>query len=245
MKIRPYARSLRLHAELALELIAQARAAYPAPQQYPVVYTPTDELPSNPTTLREPTSLDALELGARRLDFIGLKFELSDQMAADYALAQQSALSTDRHTRSDVTHEFGEINNRVDGRLRDIKDEYALLRGLYSQLWLRTNRPYSLRPVLEHYDNTIYLWLNRIDEFHNAQLQWSETHTLPSAAELGIPPPPPAPVASPSPTPGTAPAVPPPSSTPNPAPPVPAPSSVPVAVPPPAANPAPATPSPK
>jgi hypothetical protein len=228
MKIRPYAHSLRLHAEHALELIALARAAYPAPQQYPVVYTPTNELPSNPTTLREPTSLDALELGARRLDFIGLKFELSDQMATDYALAQQSALSTDRHTRSDVTHEFGEINNRVDGRLRDLKDEYSLLRDLYSQLWLRTNRPYSLRPVLEHYDNTIYLWLNRIDEFHNAQLQWSETHTLPSAAELGIPAPPPAPVPMPMPAPGSTPPAP--ASSP-------APSTTPA--------PAPATPSPK
>ncbi|HEX4156029.1 MAG TPA: glycoside hydrolase family 20 zincin-like fold domain-containing protein [Acidobacteriaceae bacterium] len=225
-KVRPYSRTLRMHAELALQLIAQARAAYPAPQTYHVVYTPTDELPSNPTSLREPNAIDALELGARRLDFIGLKFELSDQIASDYALAQQDTLSTDPHTRRDVTHEFSEIDDRVDGRLRDIRDEYSLLRDLYSQLWLRTNRPYSLRPVLEQYDSAIGLWITRMSKLHDAQLQWGETRTLPSATDLGIPAPPPPPISpstppapgsapSPTTTPGSAPVSPqPPRSTP-------------------------------
>ncbi|HEY1610873.1 MAG TPA: family 20 glycosylhydrolase [Paraburkholderia sp.] len=205
-KIRPYTHELRMHAEHAMELIAQARAAYPAPATEPVVYSPTNELPSNPTSLRETNAIDALELGARRLDFIGLKFQLSDEMAADYALAQTDALSTDRHTRGQVNREFGEIDNRVDGRLRDIRDEYALLRGLYSQLWLRTNRPYSLRPVLEHYDSTVGLWQARMDSFHDAQLQWGESRMLPTPAELGIPaPPPPAPVTAPSTVPSSVP----------------------------------------
>lgn len=196
-KIRPYARELRLHAERALDLIAQARAAYPAPTKYPVVYTPTDELPSNPTTLREPTAIDALELGARRLDLIGLKFELSDQIAEDYALAQTDSTSDDRHTRLQVTHEFGEINNRVEGRLRDIRDNYALIRDLYSQLWLRTNRPYALRPVLGRFDATDALWLSRSEKMTAAQHQWYATHVLPSAADLGVPPAPPAPATQP------------------------------------------------
>src|SRR5581483_4822810 len=89
-KIRPYSHELRMHAEHALELIAQARAAYPAPPR-PVVYSPTEELPSNPTTLREPNAIDALELGARRFDFIGEKFQLADEMAAGYARAQADA----------------------------------------------------------------------------------------------------------------------------------------------------------
>ncbi|HVG26508.1 MAG TPA: hypothetical protein VM865_02795, partial [Acidobacteriaceae bacterium] len=56
--------------------------------------------------------------------------------------------------------------------------------------WLRTNRPYGLRPVLEHYDYTIGVWLARMDKVRSAQRQWGDSHTLPSAAEVGIPAPP-------------------------------------------------------
>ena len=69
---------------------------------------------------------------------------------------------------------LGEITS-VNGRIQDIKDGYSLLRDLYTQGWLRTNRPYALRPVLEHYDYTIALWLARMDKFRTAQRQWSET----------------------------------------------------------------------
>lgn len=189
-KIRPYTHELRMHAEHALDLIAQARAAYPAPLS-PVVYTPTNELPSNPTTLRETNAIDALELGARRFDFIGEKFQLADEMAEAYAQAQADATSDDRKQRVQVSRELSDING-VNGRIQDIKDGYSLIRDLYSQTWLRTNRPYALRPVLEHYDQTIGIWLDRMDKVRSAQRQWAATHTLPGAAQLDIPAPPPA-----------------------------------------------------
>jgi len=198
-KIRPYTHELRMHAEHALDLIAQARAEYPA--AYPpvaVVYTPTNELPSNPTTLRETDAIDALELGARRFDFIGEKFQLADEMAEAYERAQVDATSDDRKQRGQVSRELSDING-VNGRIQDIKDGYSLIRDLYSQLWLRTNRPYALRPVLEHYDETIGIWLDRMDKVRSAQRQWGDTHTLPSAAELDIPmPPPSAPASNPA-----------------------------------------------
>ncbi|HVG26824.1 MAG TPA: family 20 glycosylhydrolase, partial [Acidobacteriaceae bacterium] len=90
-KIRPYTHDLRIHAEHAMQLIAEARAAYPAATSKPVVYSRTEQLPSNPTTLREADAIDALELGARRFDFIGLKFQLADEMAQGYARAQADA----------------------------------------------------------------------------------------------------------------------------------------------------------
>jgi hypothetical protein len=233
-KLRPYLHELRLHAERALDLIAQARAAYPPAQpattpgaasRYPEpsgsgllgseevsgalapqgTLDPRYLLPTDPTSLRHPNAIDALELGARRIDFIGLKFELSDQIAQDYALALSDSTSDDRHTRLQVTHEFGEINNRVEGRLRDIRDNYALMRDLYSELWLRTNRPYSLRPVLQQFDSASALWLSRMDKVHDAQLQWTQTHTLPGATDLGIPPAPPAPTPTQPATPSTTP----------------------------------------
>ena len=185
VKLRPYVSALRLHAETAMTLIAQARAAYPGPITA-TVYSPTNELPSNPTTLRETDAIDALELAARRLDLIGLKFQLSDEIAEGYARAQNDARAPDKKTRLMVSRELEDINS-VDGRIQDIKDSYSLLRDLYSQSWLRTNRPYALRPVLEHYDYTIGIWLARMDKVKSAQRQWSNTRTLPSAAEAGVP----------------------------------------------------------
>ena len=213
-KIRPYTHELRMHAERAMDLIAQARAAYPATAK-PVVYSPTNELPSNPTSLREVNAIDALELGARRFDFIGEKFQLADEMADAYARAQADATSTDRKTRGQVSRELSDING-VNGRIQDIKDGYSVIRDLYSQLWLRTNRPYALRPVLEHYDYTIGIWLTRMDKVRSAQRQWSDSHTLPAAADLEIPAPAPATAAPPAGTPSTTPAAQP--TTPIPAP---------------------------
>ncbi len=184
-KMRPYNHELRMHAEKAMQLIAEARAAYPAPYK-PVVYSEANWLPSNPTTLRETDAIDALELGARRMDFIGEKFQMADEMATAYAAAKVDELSKDRKIHAHAAHEVGDINS-TDGKLQDIKDSYALIRDLFAQSWLRTTRPYALRPVLEHYDYTIGIWLGRMDKVRSAQRQWGDTRTLPTADELGIP----------------------------------------------------------
>ena len=193
-KIRPYTHDLRLHAERALTLIAQARAAAPAPPKAFTAsippYNPADAYPSNPTSLRETDAIDALELGARRMDFIGLKFQFADEIAEGYQRAYAAQGSTDRKDRQSVSRELSDING-TNGRIADIRDKYSLLRDLYQQAWLRSNRPYALRPVLEHYDYTIGLWLARSDKLRAAQRQWADSHTIPSAAELGIPAPPP------------------------------------------------------
>ncbi len=181
--VRPVLHDLRMHAEKALDLIAQARAAYPATEL--TVYSPTNQLPSNPTTLRETDAIDALELGARRLDFIGLKFQLADEMSQAYTRALSDSISTDKTVRSQTSRELGDING-VNGRIQDIKDGYSLIRDLYQQLWLRTNRPYGLRPVLEHYDYTIGLWLARMDKARTAQRTWDNSRSLPSATDTGL-----------------------------------------------------------
>ena len=200
VKIRPYTHELRLHAERALTLIADSRAAYPAPSPEPTrnpgapsiapfamggseILTPTNQLPANPTTLHHPDAIDALELGARRLDFIGLKFQLADEIAQGYTRAQ-SAAAGGNHRQAST--ELSNIRG-IDGRLRDLIDGYSLLRDLYQQAWLRSNRPYALRPVLEHYDATIQLWLQRNEKFRSAQRQYSDLKSLPPATDLGLP----------------------------------------------------------
>jgi len=206
-EVRPWTHDLRMHAEAALTLIAQARAVA-GPRMTPVsTQTVQTDVGSTSTqydagkygaatsNLREPDAIDAMELGARRMDFIGLKFQLADEMAAGYARALADSVSTDRKTRASVSREISDIYS-LNGRIEDIRDGYALLRDLYESAWLRSNRPYWLRNNLEQYDYAIQIWLARADKVHSAQRQWTENKTLPSAEEMGIPP---APILPPTP----------------------------------------------
>ena len=165
--IRPYTSELRLHAEKAIVLTRQARMT---------------------ANLRELDALDALELGARRMDLIGLKFQVSDEIATYYDLAYKSQNSTDKKERAQVASSLGAING-VNGKLQDMRDGYSLTRDLYEAAWLKSNRPYWLHNNLARYDLTTQLWLSRIDKVRSAQRQWTNSKSIPTAAEIGIPAP--------------------------------------------------------
>ncbi|HWZ52631.1 MAG TPA: beta-N-acetylhexosaminidase [Granulicella sp.] len=194
-QIRPFTHDLRLHAEAALTLIAQARAAAglkplaaDAPGATGTFYDPL-LFGAASSNLENPDAIDAMELGARRMDFIGLEYQLADEIAEGYQRAYTLQNATDRKQRDAVSREISDING-INGRIEDIRDTFSLLRDMYEAAWLRSNRPYALRPVLEHYDYTIGIWLGRSDRLRSAQRQWNDTHTLPPAADLGLPLPP-------------------------------------------------------
>ena len=170
VKLRPVMSELRLHAERAIALIAEARAAARLDKG----------------RLENPEALDALELGARRIDFVGLKFQASDESAALYGQAQ--ALAGDKSRWSEVGERLGTIGS-INGRLEDIRDGYTQLGELYKQAWLRDNRPYWLQNNLTHYDVAAQLWVGRGEHWNLVQHQWWDTHTLPTAAEAGLPEP--------------------------------------------------------
>jgi hypothetical protein len=167
-KIRPVLKDLRLHAERAITLLAEARGA--AKQDH-------RELANN-------EALDALELGARRIDFVGLKFQNADECVALYN--QALSLAGDK-SRWDEVDTLLETIGSANGRLQDNRDGYALLGGLYRQAWLRVNRPYWLENNLARYDASAQLWIQRGDRWRLVEEQWSDKHTLPSAAEAGLP----------------------------------------------------------
>jgi hypothetical protein len=188
-EIRPYTHELRLHAEAALTLIAQARAAAgsrPVPASALGTFYDAAVYGAASSNLAEPDAVDALELGARRMDLIGLDFQLSDEIVEGYQRAFVMQTTTDRKQRAAVARELSDING-INGRIEDIRDTYALLRDMYESAWLASNRPYALRPVLEHYDYTVGIWQARSDRLRSALRQWNDTHTLPAAAELGLP----------------------------------------------------------
>jgi hypothetical protein len=160
-KLLPILKDVRLYAENAITLIAEARAANP---------------------LRQQDALDALALGARRIDFIGMKFQFADEIAHAYADAYSEAATPHSRAFSDLV----EISN-ANGRCQDLRDGYTLTRELFSQAWLRDNRPYWLQNVLAQYDMATQLWIARARQFDTLRAQLSKTHTLPKAEEIGVP----------------------------------------------------------
>ena len=163
-RIRPALHDVRVLAESALVAIADARREQPA--------------------LRESDALEAMALGARRIDFIGMKFQFADEIAAMYARA--AASDTSRDGRVNAGRELSDING-ANGRLQDLRDGYTLTKALYEQAWLRENRPYWLGNVLARYDQATQLWLDRIDRVTAARREWSRTRRLPPSDSLGIP----------------------------------------------------------
>jgi hypothetical protein len=162
-KLLPVAPELRRHAEQAIVLLAQARSANPG--------------------LKEQEALTAMDLGARRLDLIGMKFELSQEIADGYkqVLAHQH----------DKTH-AGEANNILEeisggnGRCQDLRDAYSALKDEYSRVWLGENRPYWLGNVTVRYDLVIQEWQRRGNLFLEADGDFQNGNELPPMSAFGM-----------------------------------------------------------
>ncbi len=160
-QMRPYNRQMRIAAESALVLIAEAREA---------------------GGLRNTDALDAMELGARRLDFIGMKFQLADEISKLYTHALDTVA-----VGGNPSHDLGEIASTINSRMQDLRDGYVLTKELYERSWRAENRPYWLGNVTNRYDLSAQLWIQRFDKLVQARNQYNRTKKLPSNEEQGIP----------------------------------------------------------
>ena len=129
-------------------------------------------------------ALDAMELGARRIDFIGYKFQAAAECATLYSRAQ--AIAGDK-TRWDEVSEMLENIGSNNGRFEDMRDGYALLGQLFEQAWRRDNRPYWLANNTARYDRAAQMWVGRAAQWQLVTDRWDTTHTLAPAAEVGLP----------------------------------------------------------
>lgn len=160
-KVRVAAPDLRVHAESASVLIAQARRLQPR--------------------LREQDALDAMDMGARRLDLIGMKFQFAEEMVKAYAAAIDPARTTP------VTWiDLADISG-INGRLQSMREAYVLGRELYERSWRAENRPYWIHNVLARYDAAIQLWWNRSQMADAARREFGRTRKVPPPERMGIP----------------------------------------------------------
>jgi hexosaminidase len=164
VRILPVAHELRLHAETAMELIAKAK---------------------NQPHTQNLEALEAMELGARKMDFIGEKFQLTQEMLDEYSemLSEQND-----QTKHDEIMDKSFLITGNNGQCQDLRDGYGLLRDLYREAWLRENRPYWLDNVSAQYDLNMQLWIRRgtmIREVANAFDKGGKL-TLPEEWEIPV-----------------------------------------------------------
>ncbi len=134
--------------------------------------------------LENPEALDAMELGARRIDFIGYKFQAAQDCINMYAKAQSAAGDNQRWREvSEALYTIGSNN----GRLEDIRDGYSQIGQLFHDAWLRDNRPYWLANNMARYDRATQMWIGRGIAWQNVIEHWHSTHTLQPASEIGMP----------------------------------------------------------
>ena len=133
-------------------------------------------------TLRERDALDAMDMGARRIDFIGMKFQLADEIVRHYQAALDSVAKG-----APPTHDLTEIASQINSRTQDLRDGYVLGRELYEQSWNAENRPYWLGNVTNRFDLATQTWIKRIDQFNQVRAQYGRTKRLPSLEEMGLP----------------------------------------------------------
>jgi len=168
-KIRPALSELRKDAELAITLVAEARA----------------DAKAEGRALENEEALDALELGARRIDFIGAKFQETDESIAIFNEAREMV---DTNTRTKEVSAMLENVGSNNGKIEDMRDGYTQLGELYKRAWLRDNRPYWLDNNLRRYDRAAELWIGRGDRWQSQVVQqWWDTKTLPLPEAVGFP----------------------------------------------------------
>jgi hypothetical protein len=124
-----------------------------------------------------------MDLGARRLDLIGMKFELAQLITQSYA---QAAAQHDK-TRSNATLSLLDDISSNNGRCQDLRDAYSAIRNEYSQVWLSENRPYWLNNVTVRYDLEIERWQSRAGQFAQSTRDWQNGKDLPAPSALGLP----------------------------------------------------------
>jgi hypothetical protein len=157
-KALPAARELRLAAERALASLYRNRGKARA----------------------NADTMDYLIFAAMRLDLLGMKIQFANEISKYYWDAYLNMSD-----RARVRHDLNEITS-INARLEDLRDATTRLRAMYSDLWLKENRPYWLGNVQVRYDNLASLFQSRIQSVQAAQRQYAQQQVLPTPQQMGF-----------------------------------------------------------
>jgi hypothetical protein len=128
--------------------------------------------------IREKTVLEAMELGARRLDWLAAKFQYSDIIAGAFARAAADSANGRRYLQDLMG---------MNGTMQDMRDGFALTRDLFERAWRNENRPYWMTNALARFDAEIIRWIDRSKKMDELMRRWTRDRIMPRAADMGIP----------------------------------------------------------
>ncbi|HWP41592.1 MAG TPA: glycoside hydrolase family 20 zincin-like fold domain-containing protein [Blastocatellia bacterium] len=154
----PVAKELRLAAERALESLYRHRAKARMNQE----------------------TLDCLIFAALRLDLLGMKIQFASEISNFYWDAYLNM-----GDRSRVLRNLNEITS-INARLEDLRDATTRLRAMYSDVWLKENRPYWLGNVLVRFDHLASRFQAKIQDVKAARDQYRAEGTLPTPQQMGF-----------------------------------------------------------
>ena len=163
VRILPVVHEMRMHAENAIVLIEQAKSQ---------------------KNVWNVDALDAMELGARKFDFIGQKFQQGEEILEEYNYMY--AERNDKSKRDALVGTSYEITGN-HGQCQDIREGYGLIRDLFKIAWLKESRPYWLDNIMAQYEMNMQLWIGRSIAFRMAADEFENTGQLPSPQVVGLP----------------------------------------------------------
>ena len=131
---------------------------------------------------RHAGTLPFLRFAARRLDTLGLRVELSKDIADYYRDALAHSGDRDR-----VSYDLEQITGRSGiGRVQDILDAVSELKVMLRSLWPYENRPYYLDSLLVRYDAELLYWQYKRELFHAVRELYQPVEGLPKPEQVGL-----------------------------------------------------------
>ena len=128
---------------------------------------------------QNPESLASFLLGARLLDYAGMKFLYAAEIANNYEKLDATA------TRADISFWLGrEASDRNHGRTVDLMDLITELRDVYRVQWQAEYTPYRLGPALGRFDAEYEFWRRFQARLWEVQHTYREGKPLPALDSL-------------------------------------------------------------
>ena len=126
-----------------------------------------------------PDSLPSLLLGARLLDYAGMKYLYAIEIADIYGKLDASA------TKADISFWLGrEASDRNHSRITDLMDLITELRKLYRAQWEAEYTPYRLGSALGRFDAEYEYWRRFQSRLWDVRRTFQEGKPLPSLDSL-------------------------------------------------------------
>lgn len=131
---------------------------------------------------RNADALQSMRFAALRLDALGMRYQVAQEISERY---EDAVASRNGKNRRMTGRNLSDISS-TNGRLQDLRDYTTRLTELYRRLWLSENLPEWMPNMLQLYKENSDLWQGLIAKFSGLRSKLHSGETLPSPESLGL-----------------------------------------------------------